>query len=129
MRDYVHPSDLGRAHASALSYLLQGSPSDVFNLGTGVGSSVFDVLGALQNVSGRTVKYDLNPRRTGDCAFSVLAIQKARDVLGYQPQHDLQSMAATAWNWHYNLHETFHKTGVSKATRLLDHYEWAYHNS
>ena len=97
VRDYVHPSDLGRGHTAALGYLLAGYRSDTFNLGTGVGSSVLDVLHALENVSGLAVQREVLPRRVGDCALSVLDIRKAQIMLRYTPRHDLHSMAATAW--------------------------------
>ena len=120
VRDYVHPSDLAQGHVAALRNLLAGTPSDNFNLGTGVGSSVFDVLNTLNRVSGRTVKYDVLPKRIGDCTLSVLDIAKAQRLLGYSPQHDLESMVRTAWHWHFSKNETFASTGVSKKGRHHD---------
>ena len=74
VRDYVHPTDLAKAHVEALKYLLDGRPSDIFNLGTGKGSSVLEVLRAVEHESGRKVDYAIKERRQGDCAFSVLDI-------------------------------------------------------
>lgn len=124
VRDYVHPSDLARAHAAALRRLLSGLPSDTYNLGTGHGSSVLEVLDAVSNASGRTVQTVPAPRRAGDPPLSVLDIAKAQRALGYTPQHDLASMAATAWHWHYELNETFPSErlvvrAASAATTLL----------
>lgn len=125
VRDYVHPSDLAQGHVAALHYLLAGKPSDNFNLGTGVGSSVFEVLHELHRVSGRQVKYDVLPQRTGDCTLSVLDIAKAKRMLNYEPQHDLHSMVKTAWHWHYVKNETFAATGVSKKGRYhAEHSGW-----
>lgn len=107
VRDYVHPSDLATAHAEALKYLLAGNASDVFNLGTGHGSSVLQVLHAIEAASGRKVQTDFKPRRTGDCAFSVLDISKARAALGYKPIFDLDDMARSAWRWHVVHQEAF----------------------
>ena len=125
VRDYVHPSDLAQGHVAALHYLLAGKPSDNFNLGTGVGSSVFEVLHELHRVSGRQVKYDVLPQRTGDCTLSVLDIAKAKRMLNYELRHDLHSMVKTAWHWHYVKNETFAATGVSKKGRYhAEHSGW-----
>ena len=113
VRDYVHPTDLAKAHLEALKYLLDGRPSDIFNLGTGRGSSVLEVLRAVEHESGRKVDYAIKERRQGDCAFSVLDISKARDVLGYVPAFNLTDMARTAWRWHAVQHEEFHGYAVS----------------
>eukprot|EP00996_Jenningsia_fusiforme_P003707 NODE_4503_length_799_cov_54.492000_g4164_i0.p1 GENE.NODE_4503_length_799_cov_54.492000_g4164_i0~~NODE_4503_length_799_cov_54.492000_g4164_i0.p1 ORF type:complete len:252 (-),score=47.89 NODE_4503_length_799_cov_54.492000_g4164_i0:44-706(-) len=105
VRDYVHPADLAQGHVAALQRLLSGAGADVFNLGTGRGSSVLDVIKAVEEASGKTVDYDVHPRRLGDCVLSALSTAKAEQTLGYRPRFDLSAMAATAWRWHTEFHD------------------------
>lgn len=101
LRDYIHVDDLARAHVAALNHLLQGGESAAFNLGTGQGHSVREVIGAVERVSGRTVPVELAPRRPGDPPTLVADARKARRVLGWKPQFDtLEAIVRTAWDWH-----------------------------
>merc|ERR1711907_560360 len=81
IRDYVHPSDLADAHCSALGYLQRGGDSDVFNLGTGQGSSVKEVIAAVEEAAGVKIKTREEPGRLGDTTRSELCIEKAAKVL------------------------------------------------
>jgi UDP-glucose 4-epimerase len=105
IRDYVHVVDLADAHKRALEYLERGGPSTVVNLGTGVGSSVFEVLSAAEGVIGRPVPHELAPRRPGDPVALFADNHRARDLLGWNPEFGLDDILGSAWNWHsHHLH-------------------------
>lgn len=100
IRDYIHISDLSQAHLLALKYLQNGGNSDAFNLGNGSGFSVLEVIDAAERVTGRDVPYTIEPRRAGDPSRLIAKAEKARSVLGWDPQHaDLESIIASAWKW------------------------------
>jgi UDP-arabinose 4-epimerase len=102
IRDYTHVTDLAEAHVLALQYLLDGGESDAFNLGTGQGRSVLDVIGAVERVSRQSVPLSISPRRRGDPAMLVADSSRAKAILGWQPEFtDLQEIVRTAWDWHY----------------------------
>lgn len=101
VRDYIHVTDLAKAHILALGYLLQGGASDVFNLGNGVGFSVKEVVECARRVTGHPIPQTMAPRRAGDPAQLVAGSQKAMDVLGWKPEeHDLETIISSAWQWH-----------------------------
>jgi UDP-glucose-4-epimerase GalE len=98
IRDYVHVQDLGAAHVSALERLRSGHPSDSYNLGTGKGHSVLEVIDAVERVSGRKVPRELAARRPGDPARLVASSAKAAAALGYRPRFgELDGIVETAW--------------------------------
>jgi UDP-arabinose 4-epimerase len=100
VRDYVHVTDLADAHLRALNWLEQGSPSDVFNLGTGVGVSVIELAAAVEKISGRKVERKFGPRREGDPPSLVADPAKAQLLLGWTPAHsDIDTIIRTAWAW------------------------------
>lgn len=100
IRDYIHVSDLADAHICALESLLNGGPSDAFNVGTGAGYSVLEVIRAVEEVTGRKVPYEIGPRRPGDAAVLVANADKLRTVLGWRPQYsDLRTIIETAWEF------------------------------
>ena len=102
IRDYIHVTDLADAHLRALRHLIgpQGS-SFVANLGTGAGSSVLEVIRMVERVSGRSVQMQHSPRRAGDAPSLVADPTRARELLGWTPQHSsLESIVRTAWAWH-----------------------------
>ncbi|GAA3068261.1 MULTISPECIES: UDP-glucose 4-epimerase GalE [Actinomycetes] len=96
VRDYIHILDLAAAHLQAMEWVRPGT-HEIFNLGTGVGSSVRQVIDAVERVTGRTVPVEEHPRRAGDPATLVASGQKARDVLGWAPQHTLEDIIRDAW--------------------------------
>jgi UDP-glucose-4-epimerase GalE len=100
VRDYIHVADLADAHLRALDYLGAGRPSEVFNLGTGTGSTVRQVLAAAAEAAGRPVPAVDTARRPGDPVELFADNTKAREVLGWAPRHDLQDIVASAWQWH-----------------------------
>jgi len=101
VRDYVHVTDLADAHCRALDYLMAGGASDAFNLGTGSGMSVAEILDAIERVSGTRIARQIAPRRPGDPAALVASADKARRVLGWEPSHSgIDEIISSAWRWH-----------------------------
>jgi UDP-glucose 4-epimerase len=100
IRDYIHVEDLADAHVKALEWLRAGGGSEVVNLGTGVGSSVREVLAMTERVAGRPVPHVEVARRLGDPVAVYADNRKAAEVLGWKPRHDLASIIASAWAWH-----------------------------
>lgn len=101
IRDYIHVMDLADAHLKALDYLGGGGVSDVFNLGTGTGTSVLEIVHAVERVTGKPVPREIGPRRPGDPPALIASAEKAARVLGWKPvQSDVDSVIATAYQWH-----------------------------
>lgn len=101
VRDFVHVSDLAVAHLKALNHLCAAGGSDVFNLGTGTGTSVREIAEAVGRVAGRTLAHKLGPRRQGDPPSLVASAEKAHRVLGWRPQRSsIETIVADAWRWH-----------------------------
>lgn len=101
VRDYIHVSDLADAHVRAVTYLRSGSASNIFNLGNGLGFSVKQVIETSKKVTGLDIPVVIQERRAGDPAVLVASSDKARSVLGWNPQHaDLEKIIQSAWNWH-----------------------------
>lgn len=100
VRDYIHVLDLADAHVLALKHLLGGGPSEVFNLGTGTGTTVKELVAAIQDVAGAPFEAGAAPRRAGDAPALVADNSKARQVLGWQPRYGLRDIVGTAWAWH-----------------------------
>lgn len=100
VRDYVHVDDLSDAHCRALR-LLEGKKNffQAFNLGSEFGASVQEVVETCRQVSGREIAVHFAPRRQGDPPVLIADSQKARDLLGWKPQHDLRETIASAWEW------------------------------
>ena len=103
IRDYIHVADLADAHVLALERLLAGGPSDAFNVGTGTGHSVMEVLRAVEEVTGRTVPFHIGPRRAGDPPLLVANSDKLKRELGWKPKFpELTDIVATAWEFEKN---------------------------
>jgi len=101
IRDYVHVTDLAAAHVLALDRLAEREGFDAFNLGTGKGASIREVLQAVERVAGKPVPHSVGPRRAGDPAVLVSDPGKANRELGWTPRSsDLETIVATAWAWH-----------------------------
>jgi UDP-arabinose 4-epimerase len=105
IRDYVHVADLADAHVAALRHLLSGAPGGVFNLGTGRGHSVREVLDAIEREAGERLPDVTGPRRAGDPAVLVADPVRARNELGFDPMlSDLATIVRTSWAWHRRMH-------------------------
>jgi UDP-glucose 4-epimerase len=102
VRDYVHVSDLARAHLSALEKLTPGQGLEL-NLGMGRGYSVREVIAACRRVTGKPIPERIGPRRPGDPPILVADASRARRELAWQPEYqDIESIIETAWRWHAN---------------------------
>ena len=101
IRDYIHVVDLADAHVCALNYLRGGGESDFFNLGSGKGFSVKEIIDAAEKVTGQKIKKVFGARRPGDPARLIASSDKARKILNWTPRFDdVEKIIATAWNWH-----------------------------
>jgi UDP-glucose 4-epimerase len=101
IRDYIHVTDLAQAHILAVEYLMKGNDSNIFNLGNGVGFTVNEVIESARKVTGKEIKAVVSERRAGDPAKLIASSDKARTVLGWDPEHaDLEEIIASAWKWH-----------------------------
>ncbi|ACA99704.1 MULTISPECIES: UDP-glucose 4-epimerase GalE [Cyanophyceae] len=105
VRDYIHVSDLADAHVLGLEYLRQGGVTEAFNLGNGNGFSVKEVIEAARKITAKEIKAIATDRRPGDPPSLVGSSEKARTVLGWQPQYaDLETILQHAWHWHQQRH-------------------------
>ena len=110
VRDYIHVDDLASAHLAALGALATGHPGGVFNLGTGVGHSVHEVIEAARQVTGHPLPTKVLPRREGDPPLLVAAPGRAEQELGWQPQcSSIERILADAWHWHQRNPHGFHQ--------------------
>ena len=101
VRDYIHVTDLAQAHILAMRYLANGQESNIMNLGNGVGFTVQEVIETARRVTGHAIPAVISPRREGDPAQLIASSEKAKQVLGWRPQHaELEEIIASAWNWH-----------------------------
>jgi len=100
IRDYIHVDDLADAHVRGLRYLADGGATTALNVGTGVGSSVFDVIRATERISGREVPYEVVGRRAGDPVCTYADPTRIAAVLGWRATRDLDDIIASAWAWH-----------------------------
>lgn len=98
MRDYIHVEDLANAHVRALDYLKDFNGSEVINVGTGVGSTVLEVVHALEEIAGN-VPYEIGPRRPGDLVSQYADNTKAKKLLHWEAKYGLKDMIAHAYNW------------------------------
>jgi UDP-glucose 4-epimerase len=102
IRDYIHVVDLAKAHVIALQRLLNKKNLDkveTFNLGTGTGSSVLEVIQSFEKVSGKKLPYKIMPRREGDITSAYANTDKANEILGWKAQSTLDEAMASAWKW------------------------------
>lgn len=108
VRDYIHVCDIAHAHTLAIKYLEEGRSNDaceVFNLGTGNGVTVLEAIRAFEKVSGVKLNYEIGPRRPGDVVAIYANNDKARNVLGWNPELTLDDMMGSAWKWEQKLKE------------------------
>ena len=99
VRDYIHVMDLAEGHVAALRQLLATPGSFTVNLGTGVGHSVLELIGAYERASGRPVPYDIVARRPGDVAACYADPKQARELLRWSARRDLDAMCRDSWRW------------------------------
>ena len=99
VRDYIHVVDLAKGHVAAVEYVTANSGCEVFNLGTGVGYSVLDMVNAFVEVNQVPVPYEIGPRRPGDIATCYADPAKSAEKLGWKAEKTLQDMCRDSWNW------------------------------
>jgi UDP-glucose 4-epimerase len=99
IRDYIHVTDLAKAHVRALEYLASGGPSTALNLGTGEGHSVLELVSVAEEISGRAVPRQLCPRRPGDPPVLVANASRAYETLKWKPSLSIRDIVSSAWNW------------------------------
>ncbi len=99
LRDYIHIMDLAEGHLSALRFMDESSGFEVFNLGTGSGVSVLELVNAFQKVTGEDVPYRISPRRDGDVPACYADCVKATDILGWKATRLIEDMCESTWQW------------------------------
>ena len=103
VRDYIHVVDLAKGHVAALKRIdVMPDGAEVYNLGTGEGYSVLQVLKAFEKAVGKEIPYKIAPRRPGDIAVCYASTDKARELLGWEAELGIEEMCADAWNWQKN---------------------------
>jgi UDP-glucose 4-epimerase len=105
IRDYIHVNDLAQAHVLGLEYLFKENHSEIFNLGNGNGFSVKQIIEAARKITGEPIKASECDRRDGDPPSLIGSADKARKVLGWEPEYpDMESIISHAWQWHQKRH-------------------------
>jgi len=102
IRDYIHVVDLAKGHVKAVDKLADKPGLKIYNLGTGKGSSVLDVIKTFESASGVEIPYAFKPRRAGDIAANYCDAKKAKEELGWVAQYDLHRMCEDSWRWQKN---------------------------
>jgi UDP-glucose 4-epimerase len=100
IRDYIHVTDLVAGHLKAYRFLEQRNKSDTINLGTGVGTSVREIVDCVKKVSQHPFNVSESEKRPGDPAVLVASPGKARDMLGWRAIKKIEDIIGSAWNWH-----------------------------
>ena len=99
VRDYIHVVDLARGHVAAIDYMQKHRGENVFNLGTGTGYSVLDMVKTFERVNGIPIPYEIAPRRAGDLATVYSSPDKSAELLGWKAEYNLEDMCRDTWNW------------------------------
>ncbi|MFS4438319.1 UDP-glucose 4-epimerase GalE [Paracoccaceae bacterium GXU_MW_L88] len=101
-RDYIHVVDLADAHVAAINFAETETGAEVFNIGTGQGTTVMELLHAFEAASGVKVPYTVAPRRDGDIASSIASAEKAAEKMGWRAKHGIPEICASHWHWQAN---------------------------
>ena len=99
VRDYIHVMDLAKGHVLALKHMCEQDGVEIFNLGTGHGYSVLDIVKAFGQACGHAIPYEIKPRRAGDIACCYCDPKKAQEVLGFKAENGIAEMCRDSWNW------------------------------
>ena len=102
VRDYIHVMDLARGHVAALGWMAGRTGCEVFNLGTGKGTSVLEIIHAFSAACGRELPYVIEPRRAGDVTANWADCTKARELMGWEATRGIADMCRDSWNWQSN---------------------------
>ncbi len=109
VRDYIHVVDLAKGHVAAVRYATEHNGCEVFNLGTGTGYSVLDMVKAFRSVNNVALPYVIAPRRPGDLATCYADPSKSRKILGWVAEKNLEDMCRDSWNWQKNNPQGYNK--------------------
>ena len=99
MRDYIHVCDLASGHVAALAWMNGRTGVEIFNLGTGTGTSVLQIIEAFSKACGHEIPYVVDPRRPGDVTANYADCTKARELMGWEAKFDIEDMCRDSWNW------------------------------
>jgi UDP-glucose 4-epimerase len=103
IRDYIHVLDLASAHYLSVKYLNDNNPSSTFNLGSGEGFSVREIIEVARKITGNSIPAEVKERRVGDPAVLIASSEKAKKILNWQPKYNsIEKIITDAWNWHKN---------------------------
>ena len=102
VRDYIHVVDLAKGHVKALNKIKENCGLKIYNLGTGHGYSVLDIVKNFEEANGIKIPYEIGPRRSGDIATCYASADKAKEELGWTAQYGIKEMCADSWNWQKN---------------------------
>ena len=102
VRDYIHVVDLAKGHVAAIKGLAEKKGAHIYNLGTGNGYSVLDMIHAFEKACGKKLPYSIKPRRAGDIPACYATSKKAEEELGWRAEYDLEKMCLDQWNWQKN---------------------------
>ena len=102
VRDYIHVVDLAKGHVNAVEKVTSSTGVNIYNLGTGIGYSVLDIVKAFEAANGIKIPYVIKPRRAGDIAICYADASKAEKLLGWKAHYNLADMCAHSWNWQKN---------------------------
>lgn len=102
VRDYIHVTDLARGHVCAIDYADKNTGTEIFNLGTGVGYSVLDIVNTFERVNNIKIPFEIKPRRPGDVAQCYANAEKAQKKMNWKAEKTLDDMCRDSWNWQKN---------------------------
>ena len=102
VRDYIHVVDLAKGHVKAIEKLKENPGVEIYNLGTGIGYSVLDIIHNFEKACGRKLPYEVTARRPGDIAECYADCSKAKKELGWEAQYTLKDMCEDSWRWQKN---------------------------
>lgn len=99
VRDFIHVVDLAKGHVAAVKYAMENTGAEAFNLGTGNGSSVLEVVHAFEKASGVKIPVEYKDRRPGDVEYSYANVEKAEKLLNWKAEYNIEDMCRDSWNW------------------------------
>ena len=99
VRDYIHVCDLASGHIKALEHILKYNEFEAYNLGTGVGYSVLDIINCFEKTTGKEIPYVITERRLGDIATCYANVGKANKILGWKAEKNIEKMCEDSWRW------------------------------
>ena len=99
LRDYIHVVDLALGHLKAVEYVRDHKGVEIVNLGTGKPYSVLQMVKAFEKASGRTIEYEIGPRRPGDLAECYANVHKSKELIGWEAERGIDQMCRDTWNW------------------------------